>query len=215
MQNNFFESTNIDNVIYNAAIKLSAIMSIPIEEAENRIKEKTGFPAEESQKDNTYERLSWDSYFMSLAFLVSMRSPDSQTQHGCVIVDQNNGIVSTGYNGWLQGAFDESMPNTRPKKYQHIIHSEINAVLAAEQRNLNGYKAYITGLPCNECLKVLARKGIKEIIIGDRPHVFAEGYFELHCLICAMHNIQVRKFTGKLAFLDGRKISENSHGKMQ
>jgi dCMP deaminase len=206
------DQIELKEIMLNAALRMTTMdPSISMEDAKARIQDKTGFPAIEENRNKEYERLSWDSYFMSLAFLVAMRSPDSQTQHGCVIVDQNNSVVSTGYNGWLQGAVDESMPNTRPYKCQHIVHSEANAILAAEYRSLQGCKAYVTGLPCNECLKLLARKGIKEIVIGDRPHVFADGYLELHCLICAMHQISITKFTGKIAHLDGREIRKEDH----
>lgn len=192
----------------------SADPSITIQEAESRIRNYTGFPSSPKDRDDSHKRLSWDDYFMSLAFLVAMRSPDAQTQHGCVIVDQNNKVISTGYNGWLQGASDEDMPNIRPKKYLHVIHSEVNAVLSAQQ-NLVGCRVYVTGPPCNECLKTMARVGIKEVIIGDRPHVFSEGYLELQSFICASQDIKIRKFTGTLASLDGRTISKESHESLQ
>lgn len=180
--------------------------SIDEEKAKELIKKYTGFPSDPEDIDLSHTRLSWDEYFMSLAFLIAMRSPDAQTQHGCVIVDKKNKVVATGYNGFLQGAIDEEMPNLRPKKYLHIIHAEVNAVLSSHQ-DLDGCKAYVTGPPCNECLKIMARAGIKQLIVGDRPHVFSEGYYELQSLICAMRNIEIKKFSGKLATLDGRKIS--------
>lgn len=206
------EQIDLQETMLNAALRMTVVdPSISLEEAKARIQNKTGFPASKENRDEDYNRISWDSYFMSLAFLVAMRSPDSQTQHGCVIVDQDNGIVSTGYNGFLHGAIDGSMPNMRPHKYQHIIHSEVNAILAAEQKSLQNCKVYVTGLPCNECLKLLARKGIREIVVGDRPHVFADGYLELHSLICAMHQISIKQFIGKIAYLNGREIRKEDH----
>jgi dCMP deaminase len=173
------------------------------------IKKFTGFSAEDS-RDKNYARLTWDEYFMSLAFLVCMRSPDSQTQHGAVVVDKNNKILATGYNGYLPGAEDDCMPNLRPHKYQHIIHAEVNAILSAAQ-NLESCKIYITGLPCNECLKIIAKAGIKEVIVGDRMHFFPNGYFELQALICVTHEISIRKYEGSIAHLEGRQIKEASH----
>lgn len=197
-------------VLLNAALSLiNTNQELNLDEAKDIIKKTTGFLSPET-RDSSYTRLRWDEYFMSLAFLVSMRSPDSQTQHGCVIVDKNNRVISTGYNGWVHGANDESMPNLRPKKYLHVIHSEVNAVLSAYQ-NLSGCTAYITGAPCNECLKVMAQSGIKDIVIGDRSHVFATEYIELQSFICASHDIKIRKFIGKLATLDGREITQESH----
>lgn len=201
-------------ILLKAAIHLISIdPSLTIEQAEEAISKRTGYPTIGSlyalpskNKNSDYKRISWDSYFMSLAFLVSMRSPDSQTQHGSVIVDEENRIVSTGYNGFLPEADDENIPNTRPFKYPFILHSETNAILSAK-RDLKGCRIYITGLPCNECLKDIVKSGIKNIIVGDTGHVFAEGYLELQSLICSMHSIEIVKFKGNLAFLDGRQIN--------
>lgn len=177
-------------------------------DAKNAIIKNTKFGHTESI-DTDYKRISWDEYFVSLAFLVSKRSPDSQTQHGAVVVDAANKIVATGYNGFLPGVEDACMPNTRPAKYQHIIHAEVNAILSAAQ-NLQLCKIYITGLPCNECLKVIAKSGIKQIVVGDRGHVHAEGYYEMQALICSMHNIEIRKFVGHLPTMEGRAINADS-----
>ena len=42
--------------------------------------------------------LSWEEYFMGLAILSAERSKDPSTQVGACIVDENNKIVSLGYN---------------------------------------------------------------------------------------------------------------------
>ena len=44
--------------------------------------------------------LSWDEYFMSVAFLSAMRSKDPRRQVGAVIVSPNNVILGIGYNGF-------------------------------------------------------------------------------------------------------------------
>jgi dCMP deaminase len=174
------------------------------DEMKNKIKEASGFDIDENI-DSNQSRISWDSYFMSLAFLVSMRSPDAQTKHGCVIVDENNRIISTGYNGFLPYALDNRMPNIRPKKYNHIVHSEINAIISAKQ-DISKCKMYVTGLPCNECLKSIAASGIKKIIVGDKPHVFAEDHLEIISFTCTSQGIEIVKFSGKIAHLEGRDI---------
>nr|CDJ93945.1 CMP dCMP deaminase domain containing protein [Haemonchus contortus] len=43
--------------------------------------------------------LSWENYFMAVAKLASMRSKDPNTQVGCAIVNRENKIIGTGYNG--------------------------------------------------------------------------------------------------------------------
>jgi len=157
--------------------------------------------------DESHERWSWDEVFMSMAFTISKRSPDSNTQHGCVIVDKKNHIVATGFNGWPPGAPDAIIPNTRKngKKYMYVIHSEVNAILQSTQSDLSECRAYITGLPCNECLKVLIAKGIKEVIIGDTGHVKNENYSDLHHFLIENHGIQVKLFCGKVVDTENRR----------
>lgn len=160
--------------------------------------------------DKNYTRLSWDEYFMSLAFLVRMRSPDSQTQHGAVIVDDKNKIVSTGYNGFLPDAADSCLPNMRPYKLQYVMHAEVNAILSASC-NLEKCKIYVTGLPCNDCLKMIIKSGIRSVIVGDIKHVYKDGYFELQSLLCVQHEVVIRYYTGKIAHMQGREITNEDH----
>ena len=90
--------------------------------------------------------MDWDEYFMTIADDVSLRSPDPHTKHGCVLVDTNNRIVSTGYNGPIKGLDHALVELKRPHKYNWMIHAEDNAVLFAKC-NLEGCTAYITGHP--------------------------------------------------------------------
>ena len=72
-------------------------------------------------------RPTWDDYFIGLAYHASLRSHDSQTQVGCVIVSDNKAI-GMGYNGFCSNVEDEDLPTTRPQKYVYIVHAEQNAV---------------------------------------------------------------------------------------
>lgn len=53
-------------------------------------------------KRNGY--ISWDEYFMGVALLASQRSKDPSTQVGACIVNDDNRIMSVGYNGFPRGA---------------------------------------------------------------------------------------------------------------
>jgi dCMP deaminase len=116
------------------------------------------------------DRMSWHRYFFDLCHLVSQRSPDAQTRHGAVLVDHDNRVVSTGYNGFPGGGPDHLLPNTRPAKYPYIIHAEMNALLAA-RCDLRGCSLYVTGIPCKSCLLHVIGAGIKKIYFGPIPHV--------------------------------------------
>jgi deoxycytidylate deaminase len=57
--------------------------------------------------------LSWDEYFMAFAFLAAKRSKDPNTKVGACIVNQDNRIISTGYNGTPNGWCDDEFPWNR------------------------------------------------------------------------------------------------------
>lgn len=113
------------------------------------------------------KRPSWDEYFLEMADLASRRSPDPATKHGCVLVDQNNRVLSTGYNGPVQGLPNELVEYTRPEKYAWMVHAEDNAVAFAKC-DLTGATAYVTGQPCAACFRRLLQVGIKRIVHGNR-----------------------------------------------
>ena len=54
--------------------------------------------------------VSWDEYFMGVSLLAAERSKDPNTQVGACIVDENQRIVSTGYNGFPYGCSDDEFP---------------------------------------------------------------------------------------------------------
>ena len=136
---------------------------------------------------------------MSLAFLASTRSPDSQTKHGCVIVDNNHRILSLGYNGFLACINDEDMANTRPLKYGLVAHAERNA-LSNCMLPPTGAIAYITGQSCIECIKAMYQAGIKEFVMADSHGSFAiteeeEAFFEY---LVHFGHIKVRRINTNL-----------------
>lgn len=112
--------------------------------------------------------ISWDEYFMGIALLSAQRSKDNNTQVGACIVDENNKILSLGYNGMPIGCNDDDMPweregNVLDTKYMYVCHAELNAILNSKM-SLSGAKLYVTLFPCNECAKAIIQSGIKEVI---------------------------------------------------
>ena len=108
------------------------------------------------------KRLSWDEYFMSVAFLISSRSPCERLHVGCVIV-KNNRIISAGYNGFLPGEPHKSI--VRDNHEQATVHAEQNAIADCSSRGVSVKNStiYITHFPCINCAKIIAASGIKEI----------------------------------------------------
>ena len=109
---------------------------------------------------------AWIDYFLATAKLVSSRSHDIHTQHGCVITDKQHSILGVGYNGFPKGMCDKTLPTNRPDKYHWMIHAERNALSNCVIRPDGGI-AYITGQPCNDCIMALWQEGISEVHIID------------------------------------------------
>ena len=113
-------------------------------------------------------KISWDDYFMTMVYLVAMRSKDESTHIGAVIVGTNNEVRATGYNSFPRG-IDDTVPERqeRPEKYFWFAHGEINAVAQAAMVGIpvGGCKIYTNGMPCTGCAKYLINAGIKEVIV--------------------------------------------------
>ena len=120
--------------------------------------------------------ISWDEYFMGVALLAAERSKDPSTQVGACIIDNNNRIISTGYNGFPKGCSDDEFPWNRDAaagetKYPFVVHAELNAILNARGKSLSGSKVYVALFPCNECAKAIIQAGISEVIyLSDKYH---------------------------------------------
>ncbi len=123
-----------------------------------------------------HDYISWDEYFMGVAVLAAQRSKDPNTQVGACIVDEQNRILSTGYNGFPHGCSDDEFPWNRDEsagetKYQFVVHAELNAILNSRGKSLAGSKVYVALFPCNECAKAIIQAGISEVIyLSDKYH---------------------------------------------
>lgn len=110
--------------------------------------------------------MNWKEYFNNIAHAVALKSKDPSSKVGCVIVDQDNRIISQGFNGFVAGCDESKMSWERPMKYNLVIHAEANALLFAREP-LKGAKAYVTHGPCDNCLKHMLQAGIREIYYKD------------------------------------------------
>ena len=112
-------------------------------------------------------RVSWNEYFMEITKMVATRSTCDRALVGCVLVNEDNRIVSTGYNGSVAGnAHCDDVGHTmREGHCIATIHAEMNALLycAKEGISVKSCKAYVTHFPCLNCTKALIQAGISEI----------------------------------------------------
>jgi len=112
----------------------------------------------------------WDKRFMNLVDLVATWSKDTSTQVGAVIVDNENTILSVGYNGFPRGV-DDSIEERfeRPQKYMYTEHAERNAIYNAvrDGLQLKGAKIYIPWCSCSDCARAIIQSGIKTVVMRE------------------------------------------------
>jgi len=152
--------------------------------------------------------ISWDEYFFSMISIIREKSKDPSTKVGCVIVGNDNEVLSTGFNGFPKGVIDsineakrgfkgiplnyvrdkiefwgleiEKRYNDRTFKYKFTEHAERNAIYLAAKRGtaLEGSKIYIDRHPCTDCCRGIIQSGIKEIIIDERNKEIKKDFYE-------------------------------------
>lgn len=130
-----------------------------------------------SEHYRAVDRPDWTNYFLGLCFLISERSEDAETHHGCILTDQNHHIIGTGYNSLPRGISPGLLPNTRPLKYPFMIHAEENALLNTTLDPWlipEGGICYCTARSCLKCLYRLWNKNIRQIIYADVGYHFKD-----------------------------------------
>lgn len=122
----------------------------------------------------------WDDRFIGLAKLVGSWSKDPSTKVGAVIVDDNNRIVSIGFNGFPKNIKDsQDRLLDRDKKYDIIIHAEVNALMFAN-KSVEGCTLYTWPFhPCSKCAGLIIQSGIKRVVTVDSDDPRWEENFKL------------------------------------
>lgn len=121
-------------------------------------------------------RPDWETYFLHMARVVATRADCTRRQAGCVLVDADSRVISTGYNGapagdpgCLSGACPRGLltyaqvPEFTNYDNCIAVHAEANALLYA-RASCKGATAYITDQPCPSCAKLLRGAGVERIV---------------------------------------------------
>ncbi|MBR3091024.1 MAG: CMP deaminase [Bacteroidetes bacterium] len=127
-------------------------------------------------------RPDWDELYITMCYLVGMRSKDPHTHVGSVIVDSDNVLVSTGYNSLPRGIDVDAeacrLSRENGEKYFWIEHAERNAIYNAARRgtSLKDCKLYVPWMPCTDCARGIIQTGISEVIIHKNGQDFYDKY---------------------------------------
>lgn len=148
-------------------------------------------------------RISRDEWGLELAKVTARRGTCCRRQVGCVLVDKDGHVLSTGYNGVAAGLphcnaeeqlihLDRSIEIVYPNACAgakapsgtnldacQAIHAEQNALLQCKDvREI--HTCYVTCSPCVTCVKLLMNTGCQRIVFGELyPHADAKNLWLL------------------------------------
>jgi len=114
---------------------------------------------------------NWEQYYLTIAFLVALKSKDASSKIGAVIVSEDNSIISTGYNGLPKGVNDDvPSRHERPEKYEWFEHAERNSIYLAAFNGvrLKNATMYTNGTPCSGCGGAIIQSGIKKVVVSKK-----------------------------------------------
>ena len=131
-------------------------------------------------------RPTWDEYFGNLANEVSKRSTCTRRQVGAVLVNADNEIVGSGYNGSPSGTphcIDGACPRGQLTYEEQpafvgygnciAVHAEINAIqqfIKTHRLPLPDQKSltlYINCRPCEDCAATIQRMEIGRVVFPE------------------------------------------------
>ena len=112
---------------------------------------------------------------MKIADIARRRSNCMKTSVGAVIVNNENRVVSTGYNGTPKGLVScyrlgcERCNNNQGKQLDQCLclHAEESALIEVGIGKTAGCRLYTTYFPCFSCAKIIKQAGIKKIYYID------------------------------------------------
>lgn len=124
-------------------------------------------------------RIDTDEYFIKMARLASLRGACVRRQTGCILTNNLNHVIATGYNGRARGVNNclenpcvgAKMDSGIGLEQCEAIHAEANALLQCH--NVEEIKtAYCTTAPCIHCVKLLMNTGCERVVFQDTyPHM--------------------------------------------
>ena len=125
------------------------------------------------------DRISWQQYFMKIAFMVSERSTCTRRRVGALAVKGKH-ILATGYNGVPSGVehcltrgclrTQLGIPSGERHEICRGLHAEQNVIVQAAVHgiSLEGADIFCTTQPCFICSKMLINCNIKTIYFAEK-----------------------------------------------
>jgi dCMP deaminase len=119
-------------------------------------------------------RINWDEYFVTLAFVASLRSVDEFRKVGAICASRDNRILSCGYNGLAAGfeapeGLYEDREKGRRNRFLLTQHAEINALSLCRPGEVHTLAT--TCSPCSNCATIIAGFKVKRVLMIEEYHI--------------------------------------------
>ena len=136
---------------------------------------------------DSYERPSWDDYFLEVAHAIAKRATCDRGRSGCVIA-KNKQLLVSGYVGAPAGLphcddVGHEMKKVTDKdghESSHCVrtvHAEQNAICQAAKLGvpIDGATLYCRMTPCRVCAMLIINCGIQRVVCERKYHAGAES----------------------------------------
>ena len=136
---------------------------------------------------DSYQRPSWDDYFLEVAHAIAKRATCDRGRSGCVIA-RNKQLLVTGYVGAAAGLPHCDEAGHQMKKVLHedgretahcvrTVHAEQNAICQAAKLGvgIHGATLYCRMTPCRTCAMLIINCGIVRVVCERKYHAGAES----------------------------------------
>lgn len=119
-------------------------------------------------------QLQKDVVFLHIAKVLGSLSTCPRREVGCVIVDETNKIIASGYNGTPKGLAHctnkpcgaQSFSSGQGLATCMAIHAEQNALMQVTDMT-KIHTVYTSTHPCEHCLKMLMNTSVKRIVYAE------------------------------------------------
>ena len=100
--------------------------------------------------------------------MVARKKSKAIVKVGAALVNQEDFVILTAYNGVVRGAHDDDYRYRTPLKTLYIVHAEQNIIATAAQMGIKteGCSIVVTHMPCPRCTNLAIAAGIKGLYYG-------------------------------------------------
>lgn len=117
-------------------------------------------------------KLQYDQTYMNMAIVLSGLSHANRSKVGCLIVSEDNQIISQGFNGMPKGMDNvceyviKENNETKLVTKKEVLHAETNAIAKCAKwcTSTENATLYVTLSPCFDCAKMIIQTEISRVV---------------------------------------------------